>query len=343
MTAWYRRVALASAAIAAGAATPAWTQSAGLLAFGEPHQRVEVAPGRRINLFCIGEGSPTVVFTAGAASWSYVWARVQPAVAHTTRACSWDRAGNGFSDPSPEPQDVAHIAADLDRVLTGAQVTGPLILVGHSQGGLESLLFADRHPERVAGLVLVDPAFPDQAVRLRRAAPKLMAWSESGDRQVFAGVQACIDALKNGTAAGSHLPSDCAGQRRGTPAPFRAALAAWDRQAAYWETYLSDFVERDRNATETIDPRRTLGERPLVVFGSGVLRLSGAPAAVAEEIPSLQAEIARGHEELARLSTKGAYIPVPRAGHAIMLEKPDLVTEAILGMLAEVRSAPIAP
>src|SRR4051812_13220648 len=58
-----------------------------------PHQKIEVAPGRSLNLFCMGSGKTTVLFEAGGGDWSVVWTLVQPRVARDTRACSYDRAG----------------------------------------------------------------------------------------------------------------------------------------------------------------------------------------------------------------------------------------------------------
>ena len=122
---------------------------------------MEVAPGRRINLVCVGQGGPTVILTMGAGGWSIGWIKVASAIARTTRVCSWDRPGNGFSDASPHPLDLADNVTDLEATLKRAGIEGPLVLVGASAGSLESLIFADRHRGRVAGMVLVDPSSPD--------------------------------------------------------------------------------------------------------------------------------------------------------------------------------------
>ena len=316
---------------------PSGSQVAGpLAAWSSPHG-VPVTTGRRINLVCMGQGSPTVILSAGAAAWSISWYKVQPAVARTTRVCSWDRAGNGFSDASPEPQDIVHIEADLEQALQAGGVTGPLVLVGHSQGGLESLLFADRNPGRTKGLVLVDPANPDQQERLHRAAPNLMAYSDRSDLKGFASVRQCVDALK--AKPQGDTPPPCAAQRAGYPKPIREALSAWTRDPAYWRTYLSDFEQRDRNAKLAINPRRNYGTTPMVVLGSGVLAIPGAPPDVLKEIPAVQAEIERGHRDLAALSSRASYVRVPDSGHAIMLQKPGVVIEAIERVVAEARNA----
>ena len=96
-----------------------------------PQLRVPMAAGRSIHVICMGQGSPTVILSAGAAGWSADWRLVQPVIARQTKVCAWDRAGNGFSGASAEPQDVAHTEADLERALKGAGLAGPFVMVAH--------------------------------------------------------------------------------------------------------------------------------------------------------------------------------------------------------------------
>src|SRR6185312_9319184 len=66
-----------------------------------------IAPARdgaHLNFTCLGTGSPAVVFDAGFSDWAPAWAVVQPRIAQFTRACSYDRAGSGFSGPAPLPR-----------------------------------------------------------------------------------------------------------------------------------------------------------------------------------------------------------------------------------------------
>src|SRR3954463_16526505 len=86
----------------AAAAAAASVQQDGASAFAVPHQLIDIG-GRKMNIYCSGKGATTVVFDSpsGDAGWS--WFRVQPEVAKHTRACVYDRAGLGFSDPSKRP------------------------------------------------------------------------------------------------------------------------------------------------------------------------------------------------------------------------------------------------
>src|ERR1700733_11944543 len=83
------------------------------------------AGGFQLNLYCMGSGSPTVVFDSGWGDWAPVWSKVQPEVAKWTRACSYDRAGYGFSDPGPMPQTSVRIAEELYSALHHAGIAGP--------------------------------------------------------------------------------------------------------------------------------------------------------------------------------------------------------------------------
>ena len=126
-----------------------------LLPYVEPGQLVDIG-GRRINLHCSGSGGPTVVLMAGLFSWSLVWYKTQPVIAQKTRVCAFDRAGYGFSDPAPRPQILSDVVDDLHAALKAGPIPGPYVLVGHSLGGVEARLYAQRWPEDVVGMVLVD-------------------------------------------------------------------------------------------------------------------------------------------------------------------------------------------
>ncbi|HEX5148096.1 MAG TPA: alpha/beta hydrolase, partial [Candidatus Limnocylindrales bacterium] len=112
--------------------------------------------GRRMHIDCAGSGSPTVVLQSGAGEASYYWARIEPAVAATTRVCVYDRAGHGGSDASSTPQDGSAIAADLHALLAASGNAGPYVLVGHSTGGPFIQVFAAMFPTETAGMVFLD-------------------------------------------------------------------------------------------------------------------------------------------------------------------------------------------
>jgi pimeloyl-ACP methyl ester carboxylesterase len=134
----------------------------------KPGTLVRIAKGKTIHIKCMGTGSPTVILTAGLSD--SVWGKVQPQIARMTKVCFWDRYGSGFSSKGTGRETVAETTTDLIAALKAARLAGPFIAVGHSLGAFESLLWKDRAPEAVVGMVLVDPSIPNQDDRLKKAA-----------------------------------------------------------------------------------------------------------------------------------------------------------------------------
>jgi pimeloyl-ACP methyl ester carboxylesterase len=118
--------------------------------------------GHRLHLNCTGTGSPTVVLESGLGGNSAAWTPIAAATSGTTRVCTYDRAGTGWSDDAARPQDSLAVTGDLHRLLSVAGEHGPFVLAGHSTGGVYVMTYAARFPEEVAGLVLLDSASPRQ-------------------------------------------------------------------------------------------------------------------------------------------------------------------------------------
>jgi pimeloyl-ACP methyl ester carboxylesterase len=124
-------------------------------------QRLVDIGGRRLNIYYTGHGSPAVILDAGAGDTTFTWRMVQPAISRVTRVCSYDRAELGFGDGGPVPRDARAAVGDLHVLLHRAGTSVPYVLVGHSEAGFYEPLYADRYPREVAGMVLVDPSFPN--------------------------------------------------------------------------------------------------------------------------------------------------------------------------------------
>lgn len=164
--------AFAMLALCCAAAVPL-SASAGAQSSGDFAGLVTIRPGRQVYLECRGQGSPTVVLEAGLRNRGDIWnvadgpegdaGSVYNVVSEGTRVCEYDRPGTtrsagefSRSTPIRQPRTTAGIARDLELTLRAARVPVPLVLVGHSTGGLIIRNYAARYPKRVAGLVLVD-------------------------------------------------------------------------------------------------------------------------------------------------------------------------------------------
>jgi pimeloyl-ACP methyl ester carboxylesterase len=150
--------------------TPLPTPSPTSQPLPELREMVDVG-GYQLYIHCTGTGTPTVIMEAGYGDVGQTWSLVQPEVARFARACSYDRAGLGLSEPGPEPRHSLQIVDELHTLLENAGVEGPFVLVGHSMGGLYMRLYADRYRQDVVGLVLVDSAHPDQFRRQAAVLP----------------------------------------------------------------------------------------------------------------------------------------------------------------------------
>lgn len=138
------------------------------------HRRVDVG-GYKLYINCEGKArrrDPVVVMDAGAGNSSESWLGIQPKVAEFARVCIYDRAGLGNSDPSTHTQTHMQIALDIHNLLARAGVPGPLVLVGHSMGGINVRMFASLYPKDVAGMVLVDSAHEEQFARMNVLIPE---------------------------------------------------------------------------------------------------------------------------------------------------------------------------
>lgn len=116
------------------------------------------APNHRVRVHIAGAGSSTVVLISGQGGGLHDWDDVDTSIARFARVISYDRSGLGKSDPGAEPRSVGRMASELRDMLDAIDVHGPVILVGHSLGGPIAEIYAERHPNDVSAILLVDPA-----------------------------------------------------------------------------------------------------------------------------------------------------------------------------------------
>jgi pimeloyl-ACP methyl ester carboxylesterase len=290
------------------------------------------ADGTRLNLYCTGTGSPTVVFDSGWEDWAPVWTIVQPEVAKWTRACSYDRAGAGFSDPGPMPRTSVRIADELRRALHNARIQGPYILVGHAFGGDNVRTFAARYPAEVAGLVLVEADVVSSPEERR------------GQARLIASVRECRDAI----AAGKPLPllparpggpaSSCAQQFfRGLPEAMWSPelnaklLELAQTKVAMYDTYISEMEQMPEDETYLQQHSRSLGSRPIRVLSTGnhgvhSLDSSRPPD---PEHQKYEQEVAREQAKWLELSSNARQLFTDKSSEYIPFDQPSFVVDAI--------------
>lgn len=306
--------------------------------YTQPQRMVEVEAGRRLNLVCIGEGSPTVVFDIGVGDPAGDWALVQPRVAQFTRTCSYDRAGIGFSDGSGSDGSSAEIVADLRRLLAAASIAPPYVLVGQSYGGMNVRLFQYLHPDEVAGLVLVDPAHEDQDEGFRLLSPKVrsraewVALREPGRRDR----ERCIRAADNGVDPASESFKGCVAD---PPALLPEAIkpmylqmqhgAKFQRAQGAEETAVFDASVEQLRAN-----RRGFGDLPVIVLSRSA---ENRPLRNWEthHLRDARYRFWLGlHRGLADSSSRGEQRVIAHSDHHLMLSQPQAVVTAVQDVLS---------
>jgi pimeloyl-ACP methyl ester carboxylesterase len=273
-----------------------------------PTGRLVDAGGYRVHLYCTGSGSPTVMVVGG--GFSFDWGLIQPAIAQTTRICTYDAVGTAWSDsfPSKTPgraQTCAERVGEIHNLLANAPVPGPYVLVGYSIGGLYARLYAATYPKDVGAMVLVDHAFlePGHAV-VPATAPDAQTTLPTVISQtpIVMGIEDDRN-FNNLPRVNQQLHTWAMSANPVRPTP-RTAAECFDAVTA-------------ANANRS----RPLGDTPLIVIST----LNDSPK----------------YEELQRTllsqSAKSIHMVAANSTHMVIVDQPEVVIEAIRQAVTAVR------
>jgi pimeloyl-ACP methyl ester carboxylesterase len=329
-------LAIGCALVAAGLIYQAVGAAADRRRYPPPGRMIDVG-GRKLHLLDDSASGPPVIFEAGISATCLNWTRVRAEAAGFARACAYDRAWLGWSDPAPSPRTTANILDDLRAMLEAAQIPRPYILTGHSFGGMLVRAYAARYPDHVAGLVLVDPLSPAEWLdpppahtRMLRLGIKL---SKRGALLARIGlVRAPLALLISGgrrvpqwmaklsSGRGESVISRLVGEVRKMPEE------TWPMVRAHWclpknfqgmEAYLESLPASAAEAAALAEPNAI----PIIVLSAA----NATPEQLEER------------EAIVRRSPRGRHIIARRSGHWIQLDEPELVVEAIREMIEAVR------
>jgi pimeloyl-ACP methyl ester carboxylesterase len=289
-------------------------------AFPAPGALVD-AGGHLLHLACTGQGSPTVILETGLGTSSSAWALVQPAVASSTRTCAYDRAGSGWSQSGPEPRDARQISTELHTVLRNAGIAGPYVLVGHSNGGLYSRMYASMYPTDVGGVVLIEATPGDLLTRL----PAVRADLVNAHQQATT-----AEWLAHVGLARLILAPRARAELDAFPAAERDAVVATQATAGYWRTLGAEAGAMETSMNQ-VQQAGSLGALPLIVLSTP----EGAPSTEAAQIKQLM------EDEMAALSTNSLQEVVEGASHMGFATRPEhavITSQSITRVVDAVRS-----
>jgi pimeloyl-ACP methyl ester carboxylesterase len=303
--------------------------------FPAPGELVDVG-GHRLHVACSGIGRPPALLEAGIAASSLSWTAVASAVAQVTRVCTYDRAGLAWSEIPSCARTFDRIVDELATVIARVAPGERCILVGHSFGCFIVRGYASRHPQTVAGLVLVDPPVewlapdPERAYRLRRAQrlARVGAWLS------HVGIpRACLALLIGGSPAAPQRFSRLFGRtvadtlsrlvgevRKLPPDTYPMMQAFWSQPKCYLA--MADHLaalERDGTAIARIVPP---AEIPTIVISSGD-----------QPVERIEAQRA-----LADASQAGRHVVAARSSHWVQFDEPELIVTAVRDLVASSRA-----
>jgi pimeloyl-ACP methyl ester carboxylesterase len=271
--------------------------SCGLPPSGPLDESVDIGT-HELHIYCIGEGSPTIVIDVGAGESYTSWQFLQDQLAQDTRVCTYDRAGYGLSEPGPMPRDSQRAADELHLLLMNAGEEGPYLLVGHSLGGLNMQAFAASYPEQVVGAVLLDP--PPLGWLMGKGFPDL--------RELFNQETIAMRAAATGFLASSD--------------PEKRA------QGAFLEAVASEHQELFDQTLQQVGAIGSFGQMPLVVIGA-----TEPDPRFGEDAEAFRQYWNDESRELAAKSESGRFILAEGSSHHIHLDTSRLVIDGIREIL----------
>jgi pimeloyl-ACP methyl ester carboxylesterase len=224
------------------------------------------------------------------------------------------------------PRDSVAETQDLENALKAAGIRPPYVLIGHSLGGLNTRLFAYRNPEKVAGLLLVDPSVDFH---------EFGSPSDYARKMDLAFYEDCLAQARAGTlAAGQVRPGDL-GPCVSAPNPrwpSDAAARITEVRSKPWifETTLAEFKSAyDVDVEEVAAARRKLGDAPLIILTQDRAHFRMLKPWFADDVDAVYARWVAGHDDEAHDSTRGEDRVVDGAGHDIEEDRPEAVISAL--------------
>lgn len=292
--------------------------------------------GRHLGAIVKGQGAPTVIFEAGLGGNCLEWSALQAEVAQHTRTLSYDRAGYGVSSPGPYPRTPSAVVRDLEALLSMLEVEPPFILVAHSQGGLYARSYAARFPERIGGLVLLDPLSPNDG-RFMELPKRLARGSGANKLSAMRTMKALgrlgiLRFLKRWIVQGPpfyyYRGLNEATRERIWNDLLRADMhdAAIDE---YIQSHLASEVAELRELTTQNYPVRVITHDPKVMTQE-ISRYGGLSLDEAATVDELWQGLMR---EPVALSTDGKHVTAEGSSHYPQFARPELVLQTIMELV----------
>lgn len=281
-----------------------------------PGRLVDIG-GYRLHLNCSGEGGPSVILDAGLSGTSLGWTCVQKEVSAFTRVCSFDRAGYSWSDESPLKRTSVNVARELHTLLQKANISAPYLLVGHSFGGCNALLFAHLYPEETLGVILVDSVHEDMLSEFPNESLSLLNHPWCRWLQAALGMIRLRGPSPEIVSMFSPLPE-----------AVRKSYLAQMNKTRYTKTVSEEIKALAESLSQLRDSNVHLENIPITVITAAV------------DLGTSQGQNwDRLQKRLLLKSSRSKQIVADKSDHMIHHHEPDIITQAIRDMIATTSEA----
>lgn len=308
--------------------------------FAAPGMLVKI-PGAEMHVSRLGNGAPPVVLEAGIAASSINWRPLQAQLAGLTETYAYDRAGFGWSVGDNRTCTLAQITEDLHALLHAIPVPAPYILVGHSFAGYITRAYANRYPDELAGVVLLDPLTPEEWIAptpAQRWSLRGGVWfSRAGGVLATLGVvRFCLWLLQRGNSAAPKSvlalfgpqATDTVGRilrelLKLPPESVRVIRARWSTPQFFWT--MATYINALPKCAAELQGLSFPSHIPVTV-------ISGAHQ------PQVRVD---EHAAIAAHSVRRRHIIAEKSRHWIHLDQPELVFDAVRDLLQLARNSAV--
>ena len=277
-----------------------------------PGKLIEI-DGHKMHIFGKGEGVPTVVMTCGSGSPSAYteYSSIAREASKLTRTCIYERPGYGWSEHASTPRDTEQIVSDLRRLLEKAGEKPPYLFVAHSMGAMEVILYAQKYPSEVQGIVLIDGTSPYKHIHYPGASIPVIAIHALRILN-WLGIFRIVGELGLIPLLTNRLRSMADNAR------------AIDKAMVYKNMLNTMVIKEGELLADTarrMDKQQALGNIPLIIY---------AADRSLEKLPGWK----KSQENLLKLSTQSEMIIVKESNHlSILLEHTDTIVNGIKGVI----------
>lgn len=288
-----------------------------------PGDMIDVG-GYKLHIQCQGEarpGIPTVIVETGIWDCSQSWQVVQSELAPTSRICTYDRAGYGWSEKGLCPRTFEQMVRDLRILLDKKGVHPPFVFVGHSLGGAIVRYYQSQYPDDVVGIIFVDavhkeaPAFSSIFRVVSKAFSFLAHFGML--RLIF------------------KLCPPLSANPKWTPTMQKTYVACHQAKISTFTTCFDEWDGYEVSFKSLREKARSLKDIPVTLISRDPEH-SLRPGMSKEARKKEREELEKMHQQQLEDSPHARFVVAKESSHVVQIDRPDVVIEEIQRMVDQI-------